>query len=104
MLEAFLQKLAQRYESWRPARPANLDESTLDSRLMSLDLASAALRLHAGGAPRPPQIAVMGPTQTGKSTVVNLLLGSTQGDRISALPASLEGAFQQLGRPEGCSR
>ncbi len=35
-------------------------------------LAEAALR-YAGGPPRPPQLAVLGPTQTGKSTIVNLL-------------------------------
>lgn len=43
----------------------------------SLTLAEAVLRdLNSGhAAPRPRQVAVLGPTQVGKSTVVNLLLG-----------------------------
>jgi hypothetical protein len=80
VLTAFLHRLSQRYESWQRARPAGLDEATIESRLMSLDLAEAALRLHTRHAFRPPQIAVMGPTQTGKSTVANLLLGGDVAD------------------------
>lgn len=49
----------------------------------SLELAQAALRyLDAapGSAARPPQVAVVGPTQAGKSTVVNLLLGAVHSE------------------------
>jgi hypothetical protein len=51
------------------------DGGAVDESLQSLTLAEAAMRYAAPGA-RPPQVAVLGPTQTGKSTVVNLLLGS----------------------------
>jgi hypothetical protein len=66
--------LAQRY---REASPA-LSAEELARRLAALQLSGAALRdLAAVNGPgmRPPQVAVMGPTQVGKSTVVNLLLG-----------------------------
>ncbi|MBI5865671.1 MAG: GTPase domain-containing protein [Planctomycetes bacterium] len=46
-----------------------------DECLVSLELADSALRLRGLRDARPVQIAVIGPTQTGKSTVVNLLLG-----------------------------
>jgi len=55
------------------------DATALDEQLQSLTLAEAAIRHSIGAAQaagRPAQIAVIGPTQTGKSTVVNLLLGS----------------------------
>ena len=67
-------RLALRYREASPTLSA--DEVT--RRLAALQLAEAALRdlaaVEATGA-RPPQVAVMGPTQVGKSTVVNLLLG-----------------------------
>jgi GTPase SAR1 family protein len=66
--------VAQRY---RHASPASSPEE-LTRRLAALQLAEAALRDLAavdGPGTRPPQVAVMGPTQVGKSTVVNLLLG-----------------------------
>lgn len=50
-----------------------------DERLAELQLAEAALRLHLARDParqRPVQLAVFGPTQVGKSTVVNLLIGT----------------------------
>ncbi|MGE0479903.1 MAG: GTPase, partial [Phycisphaerae bacterium] len=64
--------------------PADADDGVHDGaargeRIASLHLAEAALRLHLARDPatrRPLQIAVFGPTQVGKSTVVNLLVGS----------------------------
>lgn len=56
-----------------------MDEGTIDERLQSLVLAEAALRYGTAAhveRRRPAQVAVLGPTQTGKSTIVNLLLGS----------------------------
>lgn len=50
---------------------------TPDPQLQSLLLAEAAVRYvrySADELARPPQVAVLGPTQTGKSTLVNLLL------------------------------
>jgi hypothetical protein len=47
-------------------------------RSAELQLAEAAVRLARSDADaRPPQIVVLGPTQAGKSTVVNLLLGAS---------------------------
>jgi GTPase SAR1 family protein len=73
-LTRVIARLAQRY---RHATPA-LSADELTRRLAALQLAEAALRdLDAANGPdaRPPQVAVMGPTQVGKSTIVNLLLG-----------------------------
>ena len=67
-------RLARRYRH----APAALDADELTRRLAALQLSEAALRDLAavdGPGTRPPQVAVMGPTQVGKSTVVNLLLG-----------------------------
>ena len=73
-LARVIARLALRY---REASPT-LGADELTRRLAALQLAEAALRdlaaIDATGA-RPPQVAVMGPTQVGKSTVVNLLLG-----------------------------
>jgi GTPase SAR1 family protein len=73
-LARVIARLALRYREASPTLAA--DELT--RRLAALQLAEAALRdlaaIDATGA-RPPQVAVMGPTQVGKSTVVNLLLG-----------------------------
>ena len=57
---------------------AALDDNGGHDQLVSLTLAEAALRLTrsaTGQDERPPQLAVIGPTQVGKSTVVNLLVG-----------------------------
>jgi GTPase SAR1 family protein len=73
-LERVIARLARRYRQVSPA--SGTDELT--RRLTALQLAEAALRDLAavdGADTRPPQVAVMGPTQVGKSTVVNLLLG-----------------------------
>ena len=69
--------IARLARSYRDAFPA-LRADDLTRRLAALQLAEAALRDLAavdGPGARPPQVAVMGPTQVGKSTVVNLLLG-----------------------------
>ena len=57
-----------------------LDQDALDHRIGELILAEAAIR-HAQPATTdlsPPHVAVIGPTQTGKSTLVNLLLGGSE--------------------------
>lgn len=61
----------------RAAVPSAEAAAILDGGAASLQLAEAALRYtdSAAAASGPPHIAVLGPTQTGKSTVVNLLLG-----------------------------
>lgn len=69
-LEDFLGRLLER---WQEAAPPTARENQ-DQPLAALELAEAALRL-SGSNGRPVQVAVVGPTQTGKSTVVNLLLG-----------------------------
>jgi len=80
-LARFLHRL--RLACQRIAGTAPADDG-LGDRLLSLLLAEAALRYCEGPwltdwgttqPPRPFQVAVLGPTQTGKSTVVNLLLG-----------------------------
>jgi hypothetical protein len=76
----FLGALMRRYQHLQTApTQAALNTAVVEERLSELVLAEAAVR-HAQPAqapvtPRPPQVAVIGPTQTGKSTVVNLLLG-----------------------------
>lgn len=65
--------------------PAALEADVVRRRVLQLQLAEAALRYGAGrpssaartgkSEARPPQVAVIGPTQVGKSTLVNLLIG-----------------------------
>lgn len=76
-LHGFVTDLIGRYRRVAEhADAACVDAATVQQRLGELTLAEAALRLLPGGdTPRSRQIAVIGPTQTGKSTVVNLLLG-----------------------------
>jgi len=69
---------------WRPSdreEPFSPRDSETDrARRSSLRLAEAALRWQIAddaGASRPPQVGVLGPTQTGKSTIVNLLVGAS---------------------------
>ncbi len=72
----FIERLITRYQS--VAHRTRKDTTPHEQILASLTLAEAALRKlrfeqqHPGG---NPQTAVIGPTQAGKSTVVNLLLG-----------------------------
>lgn len=78
-LIGFIERLTNGYEALRAAggdAPEPGDD--FDNPLTSLALAEAAVRFWDSRAiaGRPPQIAVMGPTQTGKSTLVNLLLGA----------------------------
>lgn len=70
----FLEILLARYRQWAAPRDAPIQNPELENTLMSLELAAAACRLAREPATRPLQIAVLGPTQTGKSTVVNLML------------------------------
>ncbi|MBU0638743.1 MAG: 50S ribosome-binding GTPase [Planctomycetes bacterium] len=71
-------------------RPARLSELILAEAVLrhgcgsDTQGATPAPRLGDGGASRPPQLAVLGPTQTGKSTIVNLLLGREVAE-VSAL-------------------
>jgi len=79
-LQAFLRALRERYERvQQQGAAAGVDPATLEGCLSSLTLAEAAVRyLDLGADPaasRPLQVAVLGPTQTGKSTIVNLILG-----------------------------
>lgn len=81
IVQEFVRALMQRYQALRDAGATTLpDASAADQRLSELLLAEAALRYaHPEGSTpvkRPLQIAVLGPTQTGKSTIVNLLLGT----------------------------
>lgn len=73
-LLVFLQKLVERYRVWTAGSVGSATGPEVATTLMSLELAEAACRLALSWAPRPLQIAVVGPTQTGKSSVVNLLL------------------------------
>jgi GTPase SAR1 family protein len=74
-LAAFLARLAQGYAPGTVQRggelPAELGPSLLLAGASLHDLGSLRARPE-----RVPQIAVMGPTQVGKSTVVNLLVGA----------------------------
>ncbi|MBN2447635.1 MAG: 50S ribosome-binding GTPase [Phycisphaerae bacterium] len=76
-LHAFLREMIGRYGRLRDARnPALPAPAEIDERLTELLLAAIVVRHACGGTHNwPRQLAVMGPTQTGKSTVVNLLLG-----------------------------
>lgn len=79
-----LARLLERYGALAAGEPSGgAARSALRSR-NELLLAEAAWRYRAPEKPRPPQIAVIGPTQSGKSTVVNLLLGSDSAG-VSAL-------------------
>jgi GTPase SAR1 family protein len=75
----FVARMRQGYAARQVEGEAGvLAQAPVAPSLTSLTLAGAALRELAEaerGAGRPPQIAVLGPTQVGKSTVVNLLLG-----------------------------
>ena len=73
----FLADLHAGYRAPAQAADATLPPPTISRRLVELQLAEAAARYAAPDrrSARPPQVAVIGPTQAGKSTVVNLLLG-----------------------------
>ena len=78
-LRRFLADLSAGYQRLRDrSGGADLSGTASPIPLESLLLAEAALRYAdwpGGAGARPRQIAVIGPTQTGKSTLVNLLLG-----------------------------
>lgn len=82
----FIRLLKQRYQSVL-AQGLGDSEGSLQSNLNSLTLAEAFLekgRLNAQQPRHAIQIAVIGPTQAGKSSIVNLLLGDTAAG-VSAL-------------------
>ena len=74
ILYGFIERLRERYSSMA------VDAAGSPSRtILALTLGAAVLRdyrLRQAAATAIPQVAVVGPTQVGKSTVVNLLLGS----------------------------
>lgn len=74
-MAGFVEQLLGRYRAAR----AGASGAARPAQLHALMLAEAAIR-HSDWSrslSRPPQVAVLGPTQTGKSTVVNLVLGRT---------------------------
>ena len=73
-LRAFLQQLDRTYRAQRSTKPS------FEEKHFSLTVATVGLDdwLIRYGRPGPLQVAVIGPTQVGKSTVVNLLLGMEQ--------------------------
>ena len=88
-MQVFLHTLRQRYAGLRDAKaPTVPDQPAVHARLSGLMLAEAGLRYAAPSrtpdVERPLQIAVLGPTQTGKSTLVNLIVGSAVA-RVSPL-------------------
>lgn len=78
MLE-FIQLLKQRYQSVLNQQADESNKSVFQQRINQLILAEAYLRkgqLIADHPQHPLQIAVVGPTQAGKSSIVNVLLNS----------------------------
>jgi GTPase SAR1 family protein len=78
MLE-FIQLLKQRYQSVLRQQSDESNKSGYQQRIEQLTLAEAYLRkgqLVANNPEHPLQIAVVGPTQAGKSSLVNVLLAS----------------------------
>lgn len=79
VLREFVRLLSAAYRRM-PAAAGDTMPATgpVAERLQTLLLADAALHycsVRSAGVVRPPQVVVLGPTQTGKSTFVNLLLG-----------------------------
>lgn len=79
MLE-FIQLLRQRYQTVSAHRSNSTDQAACQQRIDQLTLAEAFVRkgqilVQAGRFPL--QIAVIGPTQVGKSSIANVLLGAT---------------------------
>lgn len=77
-VQRFLQRLIHAQRRLQGAAQGDPEIRRRGEQLTALLLAEAGLRLslpREGNLSRPPQIAVMGPTQTGKSTLVNILLG-----------------------------
>ena len=75
-VRGFIELLAERYHLLRENGALSSPElGNIEQCLTQLALARAALRYAAGC--RPLQLAVLGPTQTGKSTIVNLILGTS---------------------------
>ncbi|MDJ0957149.1 MAG: GTPase domain-containing protein [Arenicellales bacterium] len=81
-LRAFLQQLDRTYQAQTSTTPS------LEEKHFALSVATVGLDdwLIRHGRPSPLQVATIGPTQVGKSTVVNLLLGVEQAE-VSPLAA-----------------
>lgn len=77
-LEQFIIDLGRRYRAVALARSSRV--RAVVEIPASLRLAQAALHYDRCVVGRPPQVSVIGPTQTGKSTIVNLLLGASIAD------------------------
>ena len=76
VLHGLVRDLLSRYQALRAGgHPALQNRESVDARVTALLLGEALLRATAGSRHDgwPLQLAVIGPTQTGKSTVVNLL-------------------------------
>ncbi len=77
VVRAFLGEMIDRFgQSCGPTGGPNAGTTVAPDVLVALRLGEAAVRLARPDA-RPRQLAVIGPTQVGKSTVVNLLAGRT---------------------------
>jgi len=89
VLRRFLDHLLHGYLALRDGqRRGAMAPEAIATRCTSLTLAAAVLRdLEAGEAHRgqPRQVAVVGPTQVGKSTVVNVLLGRRVAEMASRI-------------------
>ena len=73
----FVRALLERHVEVRESGPGTATDE-MAARVRELSLADGAFRYHvADRSGRPPQVAVIGPTQSGKSTIVNLILGAT---------------------------
>jgi GTPase SAR1 family protein len=100
LLAAFTRRLAATY------RELNDDSGRWNRALLTLALAETMLAEQRVGVPleeRPLHVAVVGPTQAGKSTVVNLLLDQTlaEASPLAAFTRELSGFMQSRGDEEG---
>ena len=97
-LRAFLQQLNRTYQAQASTVPS------VEEKHFSLTVATVGLDdwLLRHGRSRPLQVAVIGPTQVGKSTIVNLLLGMEQAvvSPLAAYTDQLSG-FAQTKETEG---
>ncbi len=101
-LQDFLHHLQQRRRSLLDRLPAN---TPLAGQLEAMDpaLALAAASLAALELPRhPPQLVILGPTQAGKSTLVNLVLGQTAAgvSPLAGFTIHPHGFLHQVTEPE----
>ena len=74
IVRSFIRTLRQRYRTVYATGAATYTAEATERRVAELLLGEAAMRY--APSERPLQLAVLGPTQTGKSTIVNLILGT----------------------------